>query len=54
MKSERAKMPGFIVVYVVSLLLCRVNFAVMLTPANKPKTEAFRASEGVNASRIQE
>src|SRR5512136_953806 len=46
-------MPGSIVGYVVSLQLCRVNFTGMLIPTNKPKTEAFRASEGLNASRIQ-
>src|SRR5512136_2010641 len=47
-------MPGSIVGYVVSLQLCRVNFSGMLIPTNKPKTEAFRASEGLNASRIQD
>ena len=47
-------MPGSIVGYAVLLQHCRVNFAGMLIPTNKPKTEAFRASEGLNASRIQE
>jgi len=46
-------MPGSIVDYVVSSQLCRVNFAEMLIPTNKPETEAFRVSEGLNASRIQ-
>jgi hypothetical protein len=53
MKPERAKMPGSIVGDIVLLKLCRVNFAGMLIPADKPLTEAFRASEGLNAPRIQ-
>jgi hypothetical protein len=54
MKPERAKMPGSIEGYVVSFQLRRVNLAGMLVPTNKPKTEAFRASEGLNASRFHE
>jgi hypothetical protein len=53
MKPERAKMPGSIVGHAVLLQHCLENFAVMLIPTSKPKTEAFRASECLNASRIQ-
>jgi hypothetical protein len=48
MKPERAKMPGAIVGYIISLRLHQVNFVVMLIPTDNPKTEAFRASEGLN------
>jgi hypothetical protein len=46
-------MPGSIVGYIISNRLRRVNLAAISIPTNKPKTEAFRASEGLNASRIQ-
>jgi hypothetical protein len=53
MNPERAKMPGSIVGYEVSPPLHQVNFAGLFISPNKPKTEAFRASEGLNASLIQ-
>ena len=48
-------MPGSIVGYIniISNRLRRVNLAAISIPTNKPKAEAFRASEGLNASRIQ-
>jgi hypothetical protein len=46
-------MPGSIVVCAVSCRLCRVNFEGQVLPICKAKTEAFRASGGLNASRIQ-
>ncbi len=38
----------------VSRLLRRVNFAGMSHPMGMQETEAFRADEGVKASRIQD
>ncbi len=46
-------MPGAIVAYTVSCRLCLVNFAAMLLPVYKAKTEAFRANAGFDASRIR-
>ncbi len=46
-------MPGSIVAYAVSNRFRQVNFAAMLLPTCKAETEAFRASESLNASRIQ-
>ena len=53
MKAEASEMPGSIVAYAVSWRLRRVNFAALLLPVYKAGTEAFRASGGLNASRIQ-
>jgi hypothetical protein len=47
-------MPGSIVGYADSYLHLKVNFAGETIPTDKPETEAFRASEGLKASRIQE
>jgi hypothetical protein len=46
-------MPGFNVADVVTCLLRRVNFVGLPHPAGMQKTEAFRAGDGVKASRIQ-
>jgi hypothetical protein len=46
-------MPGPIAVYAVSCWLCRVNFAGIVIPTDNALAEAFRASEGLNALRIQ-
>jgi len=46
-------MPGSIVGYTDSYLQCKVNFAGEMIPTDKPETEAFRASVGMNVSRIQ-
>jgi 3-oxoacyl-[acyl-carrier-protein] synthase III len=46
-------MPGSIEGYAVSFRLCRVNFAGIAILTDDAKTEAFRASAGLNASRIQ-
>jgi hypothetical protein len=49
-------MPGSIAVCAVcavSCHLCRVNFAGAVTRSDKAETEAFQASGGLNASRIQ-
>jgi hypothetical protein len=46
-------MPGSIAASAVSFLLCQVNFAGAVTRSDKAETEAFQASEGSNASRIQ-
>ena len=48
-----AKMPGSIAGYGVSFKHRWVNSAGISLPTKKPETEAFRASEGLNASRIQ-
>jgi hypothetical protein len=47
-------MPGSIAACAVSLRLCRLNFAGPVTGRDKAETEAFQASEDLNASRIQE
>ena len=46
-------MPGSIAACTVSFPLCRVNSAGAVTRSDKAETEAFQASEGSNASRIQ-
>jgi hypothetical protein len=46
-------MPEFNAAFTGPCLLSRVNFVGRLHLAGKPKTEAFRASGGVKASRIQ-
>jgi hypothetical protein len=46
-------MPGSIAACAVSCRLCQVNFAGAATRSDKAETEAFQASEGLNASRIQ-
>jgi len=46
-------MPGSIAGYAVLFRLCNVNFAGIANPNDEAETEAFRASEGLNASRIQ-
>jgi len=46
-------MPGSIVDHATSCLHCKVNFAGEAIPTYKPETEAFRASAGINVSRIQ-
>jgi hypothetical protein len=46
-------MPEFNVACTRSCLLSRVNFVGRPHLTGKPKTEAFRASGGVKASRIQ-
>jgi hypothetical protein len=46
-------MPGFIATCAVSCRLCRMNFAGMMIQTDKAETEAFKTSEGLNASRIQ-
>jgi hypothetical protein len=46
-------MPGFNVADNVTCLLNRVNFVGRPPPAGMQKTGAFRAGEGVKASRIQ-
>ncbi len=47
-------MPGSIAACAVSYRLCQVNFAGAVTWSDKAETEAFQASGGLNASRIQE
>jgi hypothetical protein len=54
MKSGTSGMPGFIAACAVSCRLCRMNFAGTMIPTDKAETETFQASEGLNASRIQE
>ena len=46
-------MPGSIAACAVSRRLFRVNFAGAVTWSDKTETEAFQASGGLNASRIQ-
>src|SRR5512139_3635519 len=47
-------MPGFKVANVVTCPLYRVNFVGLPHPTGMQKTEAFRACEGVKASRIRD
>jgi hypothetical protein len=47
-------MPGAIVGNTILTRLHLVNLAGVSNPADKPKLEAFRASEGRNAARIQD
>ena len=47
-------MPGAIAACAVSCWLCLMNFAGAVTWSDKAETEAFQASGGMNASRIQE
>jgi hypothetical protein len=53
MKAGASGMPGSIAACAVSCRLCRVNFAGAVTRSDKAETEAFQASGGLNASRIQ-
>jgi hypothetical protein len=54
MKPDRAKMPGSNVGYAISYLHFKLNFAGTAIPTFDAETEAFRASEGLIALRIQE
>jgi hypothetical protein len=47
-------MPGINVAVVVTCLSRRVNFVMRPELTGMQKTEAFRAGEGLKASRIQE
>jgi hypothetical protein len=53
-KSEASENAGVIVCHAVSSRQPRVNLAVIAITTLKPETEAFRASEDRNASRIQD
>jgi hypothetical protein len=53
MKAGMSGMPESIAASTVSCRHCRMNFAGIFIPAGKTETEAFKASEGLNASRIQ-
>jgi hypothetical protein len=54
MKAGTSGMPGFIAARAVLFQLRQVNFVWIMIPADKAETEAFQASEGFNASRIQD
>jgi hypothetical protein len=45
-------MPGSIAAYAVSYRLSRANLAGIVIPTDNARPEAFRASEGLNASRF--
>jgi hypothetical protein len=53
-KPKRAKMPGPIVACAASCRLRQVNFVDVVAPTCQAEAEAFRASAGLNASRIQD
>jgi hypothetical protein len=49
MKAATSGMPGSIAAGEVSYLLLRVNFAAIIITEGEAETEAFKASEGLNA-----
>jgi hypothetical protein len=53
MKAETSENAGVHRGLRCSSQLCKVNFAGIANPNDEAETEAFRASEGMNASRIK-